>query len=573
MLERQTNNWHAFFAAACVALLTGCSAFKSHRAWPAPRQSVPEPVSMRCIDRTACDAEQLARAELAYALAIEAMHDNDPTCVDGFYQAALCVWSCWDRNPQTASFTHGRCAELYRSSLIGLLHEGQRLQRFDPRHGLRVHLRGEWLDIPVRYHGFAWHSDDFNELEVVGDYQTKDLNCAYRCPGIGVPAVATRVRCQKENFLSKECSFPATVLLRHDTFEHADARVPAVLELYDPLRVNNIVIGEQVLPLAKDKSAHLAKALDAEPRDYLQGFVQPGIVTPDEQGLMMVEPYQPGKIPIVLVHGLLSDQLTWTNLINEVSSCPELLERYQLWTFQYPTGEAFLRSSATLRHDMETLRQQVDPEGTDPALLNAVMVGHSMGGLISKMQIASSGDQVWYAFSNRPFEEVVMEPPIRERLHKAAFFEPSPMISRVVFIGTPHHGSAIAQRTLGRVASLLVKPRPEFAVQHKRLVESNPGTFSDEFSRRIPTSIDLLEPSSPSLAVMDQLPLNPNVRIYSIVGEGSWMPGAGQSDGVVPISSAHYPLADSEKNVRSKHSKLTNDRAVIEEVVRILKSD
>ncbi len=85
------------------------------------------------------------------------------------------------------------------------------------------------------------------------------------------------------------------------------------------------------------------------------------------------------------------------------------------------------------------------------------------------------------------FENVTMLPETRMKFAEAVFFSPSPLVTRVVFIGTPHRGSALAQRTIGRVGSLLIEESPEIKAEHGRLLDDNPRTFSKEFSRRVPT--------------------------------------------------------------------------------------
>ena len=80
----------------------------------------------------------------------------------------------------------------------------------------------------------------------------------------------------------------------------------------------------------------------------------------------MNEPFQPGKIPVVLVHGLASSPLTWSHLQNELRTQPGVLDRYQVWTFRYDTGSPFLTTAAELRRQLAELRRIYDPCGADP---------------------------------------------------------------------------------------------------------------------------------------------------------------------------------------------------------------
>ena len=115
-----------------------------------------------------------------------------------------------------------------------------------------------------------------------------------------------------------------------------------------------------------------------------------------------------------------------------------------------------------------------------------------------------------------------------------------------------------------------MKEKPEAKVLHDRLIRDNPETFSREFARRVPSSIDLLDPDSPLLQAIESLPIDSCVRIHSIMGHGRWMLGNGDSDGVVPVNSAWHFGSSSQKCVDEKHSKLPQDMAVIDEVFSIL---
>jgi triacylglycerol esterase/lipase EstA (alpha/beta hydrolase family) len=553
----------------CVFL--GCSTFTCHRTWPVADLVIPNQAALNGEPFGADTSSHLARAEIAYAVATEAMENGDPACVDEFFHAAMMAWGDFEQQVLKCDTFQGRAADIYRSSLNALVTAGQRFGRLDPRRGLSVSTVDGWITVPLIHHGLLYDPHELNELVTVGDYSTYQLNNIYTRGGVGVPVVAIVQRQASVPFQHARQSFAATLLLRPvggDVLNHSQA---ARLELYDPLRTSGFASGEGSLPLAIDSTAPMARVLTTARRNYLQSFLQPGLVTPEAEGLFMLTPYQPGKIPVICIHGLLSDRLTWANLVNEIYASPELEARYQIWSFEYPTGEPFLRSAALLRRQLVEIRRHVDPSGTDCALDQVILVGHSMGGLISKMQIAESGNQVWSSMAKCEFNRVVMLPAVRERLSNMVFFTPSPMVARVVFIGTPHRGSALAQRAVGRIGALLVEEPEELKVQHDRLVQDNPGVFSQEFTRRVPTSIDLLNPDSRLLQAIDGLAIDRSVRIHSIVGTGRWMLGSGDSDGVVPVSSATFAQADSECLIPGKHAKLTENEAVISEVLAVLR--
>ena len=316
--------------------------------------------------------------------------------------------------------------------------------------------------------------------------------------------------------------------------------VVATLDLYDPLHVTHVNFGAVEHELTRDISAPLAFVSAEVDRNNWRDFLRPGTEN-GNMGLRMLQPYQPGKIPVVLVHGLLSDKFTWIQMVNDLRSVPWINERFQIWTFQYYTGQPFLRSGAELRQALSEAIHTFDPQHMDPAMGQMVLVGHSMGGLVSKLQVTSSQNILWDAIASRPFNEVAIEPGDRQQVSQLFFFEPLPSVRRVLFIGTPHQGSFWADNSAGRLGSTLVSMPKDRVELLQTLVKNNPDVFSKYLRKGIPTSIDLLRPDSPLLLGMQRLPVSPAVRLHSIVGTGSSLSDGTPADGIVPVSSRHAP--------------------------------
>jgi pimeloyl-ACP methyl ester carboxylesterase len=321
--------------------------------------------------------------------------------------------------------------------------------------------------------------------------------------------------------------------------------------------------------LARDLTAPLAAIVNDAPRQYLRGFTAPSDTSVQPQ-LVMVEPYQRGKIPVVFIHGLYSDPITWADLVNELRAHRDLYERFQFWTFRYPTGGDVLESAAALRQNLRIVRDTFDRQHTDLAMDEVVLVGHSLGGLVSKMQVTSSHDVLWREIAVQPPAAVRTTPEMQVRLSRAFFFDPVPTVKRVIFIGTPHRGSGMALRLAGRIGSALVEFGSEEDSKYRQLIDSNPHVFKPYLKRGRPTTISLLEPDSPLLAGLARLPARGGVRLHSIIGTGGANPLADPGDGVVAVSSArHY--GDSELFVPATHQKLHRHPASIHEVARILR--
>lgn len=557
-----------------VAWLTssaGCLATKVR--WREPHYRPP-------LHTSAADADShLLRAELAYAAALESEQQCSENCVDLYFQAAA-LTQCADTQcgADDLSACNSPAAQIYKSALAKLIVTGKQFGRLDARSGLVIMSHGQRQLIPVTHHGFVWDAEDFECLEPVGEYSTQAFRVAHRSCGCGVPLVVSS-SCQRARpFLADKRVFAATAVLR--AAPSADQLIESsgagegngwALELYDPLRVDTIPSGAGNVVLAKDLSAPLAYRLRGERRNVLANFFTP---QPSEiqSRLYTLEPYQPGKVPIVFIHGLLSDPFTWAEAVNELSAARGFVDHFQIWLFEYPTGEPFLFSAASMREQLAEAQRRLDPEGLNSQFSEMVLIGHSMGGLISKLQVTSSGDKLWRSIANRPIQQTVMQPTARKRLTEAFFFEPSPLVSRVIFIGTPHQGSADARRLAGRVASLLVVEPPQRRERHREIIADNPGVFSPEFTRRMPTSIDLLDPNSALLQALYKLPITECVEAHSIIGDSCWTIAYGRSDGVVPVTSARYPNVASERYIDTTHAKLNKDVEAIDELHRILKA-
>jgi pimeloyl-ACP methyl ester carboxylesterase len=508
---------------------------------------------------------------MAYARASQAKLRGEAESVEHSVQAALLAWQEIQKHVGESHPHAARAKQTYDSALLVLVSEGQRQGRLDPQKGLRVRTQAGTQHIPVQLYGFNRSLSDDSHIVPVGPYQAKDLNHIYRCEGIGIPTIITNEKSKAEPFRRKKTAFAATLLLKPNLDSHPEIESDCVLEFYNPLEIDHLPADASSIRIAKDLSAPIARALNTTQRNYVRDFLQPGSVRPDEEGLFILEPYVAGKIPIVLSHGLLSDRLTWANFVNDLHARPWFHDRYQVWGFEYPTGMPFLQSAQLLRIQLRQLAQYLDPESRDLAMSQMVLVGHSMGGLISKTQISYSDDHIWNAISRIPFDQVIAEPEYLARLGDKVYFEPNPMIAKVVYIGTPHRGSALAQRLVGRLGSVLVKQPDELVSAHRRLINANPDAFSDEFTKRIPSSIDMLEPSSPLLNAVNRLRQSERVQTHSIIGNGRWMVGNGDSDGVVPVSSATRLDAMSETFVGEKHANLTRDPDTIDTLLQILK--
>jgi triacylglycerol esterase/lipase EstA (alpha/beta hydrolase family) len=349
------------------------------------------------------------------------------------------------------------------------------------------------------------------------------------------------------------------------------------LELHDPLSGAELVLSQQSVPIQSDLSTPLAHFLE-NPKFKEQTNSTTGLLFPDQseklRGVYMLEPFDPNRIPVVMVHGLWSSPMTWMPMFNDLRSFRELRKNYQFWFYQYPTGQPFWVSAAQMRSDLAELRNNLDPNHQFPVLDQTVLVGHSMGGLVSRMQTIQSGEEFWRIISDAPFEDIQASDQEKARLASVLFFHPNPSIQRVVTIATPHRGSDYANDYTQWLGRKLIQLPSGLIEMGNSLIRQNPGVFRDTELLITKTSIDSLSPDSPIFPVLLRSRRAPWVRYHNIVGmieNSSWFSkDTMESDGIVSFASAQMEDVQTQIVVQANHGSVhTTPRAILE-VRRIL---
>ena len=476
-----------------------------------------------------------------------------------------------------------RACDLYNAALEGTLRIVQTKGNLRPGTTQVIRTANHNCQLDIQLKSEDWHEGDFDHFEFVTDYEVHGLRNHYHNFGLGVPLIAIHKRHEDEEsheeFYPADLSFPVTAFLRVKIDPATnEAKGHAVLELYDPLNQPRIQVAGAQVPLETDLSTPLAHTLSQPALDDNR-LSTIGLLTPEKadelRGLYMLEPYHPEKIPVVMVHGLWSSPVTWMEMFNDLRSDPLIRQHYQFWFYLYPTGQPFWFSAAEMREDLAHMRQVVDPKVQAPALDQMILVGHSMGGLVSRLQTLDSGNEFWGKLSDRPFAEVDADEEVRDGLARTFFFDPNPSIRRVVTLGTPHRGSDFANGTTQWLGRKLIQI-PSMVMQGRhQLIARNPGFFRPDAPLNITTSIDSLVPESPLLPVLLTAQTGAWVRYHNVAGDApkgvisGWLsrePG----DGVVTLASAQLENASSQIVVEADHSQVHRHPQSILEVRRIL---
>jgi pimeloyl-ACP methyl ester carboxylesterase len=421
-----------------------------------------------------------------------------------------------------------------------------------------------------------WSGRTLSDFVTTAQYEIHGLNNRYRQAGIGVPLAAKPIptaHTDGDDLVSEAIRVPATAVLRVDDPRRqvtADI-VHATLDVYAVDERDTVEINGEPVPLEIDRSATLAVSL-AEVgfwRQELAAFLGNAIGTRKTARLFAREPYHPGRIPVVMVHGTNSSPGRWADMVNDLENDPRIRRRYEFWFFSYDSGNPIAYSAMLLRRALKAAVAKLDPDGHNPCLRQMVVTGHSQGGLLTKMTVIDAGDAFWKNVSAHPFEEARLSPRSRALIEEAIFVQPLPFVRRVIFIATPHRGSYLASYELvGRLASRLISmPRDVVALSTELIAD--PGTRAMKM-QRIPTSLDNMSPTQPFIKTLAGVPITPGVAAHSIIpvlGDG---PLEDEVDGVVAYKSAHMDGVDSEVVIHHSGHSTQSDPRTVDEVRRIL---
>lgn len=512
--------------------------------------------------------QRLAAAELAMSSFLKCESDH-PLEGLGYLLAVLKL-----SEPglvSTESEQHADLLAIYNEAnaeIASLLHQ-QNL-------GIGGHLQ---VPTPLETCRIAWAARDhgtaapgfYDTLTPTSRIKVKGFDRVNERPGIGGTLVGYRKmtdeRLRKDPMMSHSgYGIPITAGIRWRG-EH-DAEVV----LYDMIDSETVEVRGRTYQLAADYTPALATVVNVSPNSKT-GFM--GMLRPQEEAgetrLCLSQPFRKDRIPLILVHGLMSTPDTWREVINACYADPVVRANYQILTFFYPTGYPILGNAATLREKLKAFQKFYDPGRGNPLMRDMVVVGHSMGCNLTNFQIHEGGDPLWDLYFTKPVDEVATTPALKRAAERRLYFKANPDIARVVFICGPHRGSPLADEWIGRFGNRLI----HFPFHSPNWVPANvlgstttlgESVLSESFS-----SINNLEPHSPILeGILKQRMAYRKPVVHSIVGDRGRGGGVDSSDGVVPYWSSHLDWAKSEVFIPASHTQATNHPQNVAEVRRIL---
>ncbi|MEN6308227.1 MAG: alpha/beta hydrolase [Anaerohalosphaeraceae bacterium] len=526
---------------------------------------------------------RMALAELSL-LEAQKRRDSDPQKKIYYIRAAKHAYDYlfFDTRPEdssTLSPSFRFMADIYNLAIAELV--GMRATLVNPWESTDMDYRGIHYHFEVVKQGAGiWDPSWFDYLHNSYEIRVTGLTNEYTTKGLGAPLVGIVEKPVQDPhfgrfFPPRLVAYPITAVLLFDPIQKGQTPSRNIrLVFYDSLVTESITIQNRQVPLEADYTTPLGLQL-RKTNPFQTGLHN--LISSDVElknaGIYMLEPYRPDKIPVLMVHGLMSSPSTWAGIFNDLRGDPQLRKRYQFWFFMYPTGLPIGYSTSLLRDQLNAVRALYDPNGVNPNFNQMVMMGHSMGGLLTRGMVQDSGTTYWDSFFKEPFETINLDPNTKEQIKNIMFFEHQSCVKRVIFVATPHRGSPMADTWYTKLFSGLIEMPVTVSDTTAKMISGGALTESASatYTKKVSNSVLLLSPSSIYTQATNKVPLRSDIPYHSIIGtRKTATSGTGTSDGIVPYESSHLDFTESELLVPSGHSAHEHPLA-IDEVKRILR--
>ncbi len=395
------------------------------------------------------------------------------------------------------------------------------------------------------------------------------------------------------------------------------------IHLYNPYQSTHTNILGEDYPLAANFSAGYGLWL-AE--NQLSGVGYLSLLTRKPEAnlpkLFMLEPYDPNKRVIVMIHGLASSPATWVNLTNDIFNDDTLRENYQVWQIFYPTNLPILENRYEIQKLLSATYQQTDPKGQNRASKNSVIIGHSMGAIITRMMLSDVNleqdlarldeQNLLSSSEKRQILDVLKQAFGEEKLSSRLELKPQPQVDTAVFLSAPFRGTDYADRWFTRALRRIIY----LPVGLVKTVTDNLATIATQGDLAqnplgalyLENGASQLSNKSSFIQLTKDVKINERITYHSIIanndaditrGLAQMQPGGGKidlsqapldadsaaskplvaavrvdenisqalidnlSDGIVPYTSAHLDGAATETVISGGHSIQENPQTIL----------
>ncbi len=507
-----------------------------------------------------------------------------------YTKAAFAAWP--ENDTPFSNFASFRMMQIYNDSCRGIF-------SYLKEHKLLANNSFSLLDLEDRRYFFEkpfYHlsvpEDTVEDFSLCSDYSVKALMQKNRQPGTGIPLVGFLAPQETHKILKspRGLTIPVTLIveLKENDSNDMEVRLDYLDTSLEETAPSELAfLAEDNVPLALDFSTPLACFLNSLPDRNLISVMLESDRQEDNSGLFLIEPYHPGKIPVLFIHGLMSSPDTWVQMINSLKNDPVIRKRYQFWFYSFSSGMPVLATAGNLRRILLAAREEL---GTTPEAREnfdkMVLIGHSMGGLVSRTLLQDDPHYMVETVTQRTWDEITasLAEDELDAVETFAVLPSLPFVNRVVFMAVPHRGSEMAKWSVARFGSRLVSlPKtlreklPLFARVFEKLnkekyeeLEKLHRERGDEEGSHSVSGLYDLDPDSIFIQALADSPMKKGLVYHSIIGDQERADHPGGTDGVVPYSSSHLDNAVSEVIVHSGHS-IHRSPAAMRELLRILR--
>lgn len=505
---------------------------------------------------------------------------HDPNAAMHYRDALISVLAVAEAGGGCSKQCSGNCEakNLYNKSLRGILRS---VGFGNGRSAMEAQARLAALGVQIDSEKGFIENLEVDELWFPEDFATVMVREPLREHGLGVPLVAYRGPRERDKIIPEDFYPPhwkfAVTAVAESISHYGDAAGYSVrIVLLDPLENDMVWLGRSALPMARDLTTPVIHLLSHSGyRDKArQGLFNPASLT-NEEGVTLVHPHRPGRIPLVLIHGMGCSPRIMADIVNSVHADPVLHKQYQPMIVYYTTGDTILQDGNVIRKAFRQMRDYYDPGHVDSAWDKSVVLGHSLGGPIARILSSHSDDQYEKVLFTRPWDQLAMSDEIRAVASEAIFFEPVPEFKRVIYLAATMRGSRLADQIEARALSRIL-PRRRLLQQFYDEIVSRNGVeaFSPWYQNRVPSSIDNQSPESPMLEATNNLRQEPDVVSHNIQANATpLLPLPLTTDLLVPYSSSYIENAMSSLVIHGQDHFCTHDPRTLAEIKRILQEN
>ena len=395
----------------------------------------------------------------------------------------------------------------------------------------------------------------FDTIQLANEWKVFGARPLGQRPGLGAPVIVQHSLTDAETTLWKpfgphDAVFAATAVIRPSGPIASWRDQPVELVLHDSVNEESVDLSGTRIPLAADLTIPLIRRLSQRQiRNYEYRGVADANSYHAQAGAYALDPYQPGKIPFVLVEGLWSSPALWIRMLDSLRADPRLRASYQFWVVLYPSGHPLPVAALSLRRSLPRFARDSTLQGTDAALNQMVILGKSTGGQTCRMLVQPSGDALWNAVFSRPISEISAPFEVQNELATMFFFEPEPYIQRVIFMTTAHRGSRLARQPGVRLGVRLIRRNnPLLAIRDLLRERTARANFSTVLPEPAASAVSTGSKRQTRLLWLFELTIAPTVTYHSIIANiHPGVPPEKTSDGLITYAQRHIDGTASEQ--------------------------